>query len=80
MFGDRRLYVRKIGCDLVQGFPGYAYCVLDMDKKNMEDSKSAKKVVKNNLIDGEAFDAMVTTGFFILISNMNLKNSEVLPS
>ncbi len=80
MFGDRSIYIRKVRCDLAQGFPGYAYCVLEIDRKNIENSKLTKKAVKNNFTDGETFNTMVTTDFFVLISNMDLENSEVLPN
>ncbi len=52
MFGDRSLYIRKVRHDLAQDLPNYVYCVLDMKKKNIEDSKLVKKTVKNGLTDG----------------------------
>ena len=79
MYGERRLYIRKVECDLAKNCPGFAYCILDMDRKNLEDSKLAKKAFKNGLTAGEAFDSMSDTGFFVIISNMDLDNSEVLP-
>ncbi len=46
----------------------------------MDNSKLVKKAVKNGLTDGEAFNTIITTGFFILISNMDLENFEVFPN
>ncbi|MCQ2071378.1 MAG: transposase [archaeon] len=79
MFGERRLDVKRVECDLATGCPGYAYCILDVDRKNMEDARLAKKAVKNGLTDGEIFDSMSDTGFFVVISDMKLENPEVLP-
>lgn len=80
MYGDRRLFIKKVQCDLAKGCPGYAYCILDVDRKNQEDSKLAKKALKNGLTDGEAFDSMSKTGFFVIMSTMDLENFEVLPN
>ncbi len=65
MFDNKSLYIRKVRCDLTQSLPDYAYCVLDIDRKNMKDSKFAKKMVKNGLTDGEAFNAIMTPGFHL---------------
>ncbi len=37
----------------------------------MEDSKLVKKTIKNGLTDDEPFNTMMTTGFFVLIFNMD---------
>lgn len=79
LFGERMLYVEKVGCDLADGCPGFAYCVLDVGRKNMEDANLVRKAVKNGLTDGEAYDSMADTGFFVIMSNMDLDKSEVLP-
>ena len=79
LYGERRLYVKKVPCDLAMFCPGFAYCILDVDRKNQEDSVLAKKAFKEGLTAGEAFDSMSRTGFLVIMSNMDLKNSEVLP-
>ena len=79
MYNDRRLYIRKVSCELAPGCPGFAYCALDMDRKNLEDNRLARKARREGLTDGEAYDSMSETGFFVLISDMDLERSEVLP-
>ena len=51
---------------------------MDVNRKNQEDSRLAKNALKNGLTDGEAFDSMSGTGFFVIMSTLNLKNSEIL--
>ena len=79
MYGDRRLYVQGVPCELAPGCEGFAYCALDLDRKNLEDNRLARKARREGLTDGEAYDSMSETGFFVIISNMELDRSEVLP-
>ena len=78
LYNERRLYVKKVRCELSPGFPGYAYCILDVDRKNDEDKKRARKAFKEGLTSEEMYESTLDTGMFILISNMNLKNSDVV--
>jgi transposase len=79
MYKERRLYVEKVPCDLAMHCPGFAYCILDVDRKNQEDSALARKAFRDGLTDGGAFDSMSRTGFLVIMSNMDLGRSEVLP-
>lgn len=64
---------------MARNCPGYAYCILDVDRKNQEDARLAKKAVKNGLASDEVFDSMSETRIFVIMSNMKLENSEALP-
>lgn len=78
LYNERRLYVKRVGCELSEGFKGYAYCILDIERKNDEDRNRAKKGFKEGLSSEEVYECTRETGMFVLISNMKLENHQVV--
>jgi len=80
LYNDRKLFIRKAECELAPGRKGYAYAVLDTDRKYLEDGRGAAKAKAGGMSDAEAYDSMADNGFFVLASNMDIPNKELLPT
>jgi hypothetical protein len=78
-YNDRQLFVKKTECELAPGCKGYAYAILDEDRKYLENGRKAGRARAEGLSDAELYDSMTGHGFFVLISNMDIPNSQVLP-
>ena len=79
MYNERQLFVKRTECELAPGCRGYAYGILDADRKYLENGRKVRRARAEGLGDEEAYDTMAGNGFFVLISNMKIENSRVLP-
>lgn len=79
VFNERQLFVKRTECELAPGRRGFAYAVLDADRKYLENGRMVRRAGVEGLTDTEVYDSMTGSGFFVLISSMELENSEVLP-
>lgn len=78
-FGSRFAYVEKTEVNLIKEHRGYAYSVLDLERKYREDEKVFKQAAKNKLSDEQVHSMNGEHGFFVLASSMDIDPKEILP-
>jgi hypothetical protein len=78
-YNGRYAYIKRVKCELMEGYMAYAYVGLDIERKAIETKKLFVKAMKESLTDGEVFDRLTTQGRFILVSSMRLNTAEILP-
>jgi hypothetical protein len=78
-YRDRVLFAKRVSVDLY-GKDGYAYVMLDLDRKHDEIKKYALGALGNNDLSPEEMnDAMKSKGLFVLISAKKIEIKDILP-
>jgi transposase len=78
-YNGRYVYIKRVKCQLVQGYQAYAFIGLDIERKASETKKLFAKAKAEGLTDGEVYDRMSRQGVFILIASKCLDSNEILP-
>ncbi len=78
-YNGRYIYVKCVECDLVDGYKGYAYICLDIERKSSETQKLFKQAKSKKLSNNDVHDKMQEQGAFILISSRKIAKDKLLP-
>jgi transposase len=78
-YNGRYVYLKLVECQLIKGYPAYAYVGLDIERKASETKKLFAKAKAQSLSNGEVFDRMSRQGGFVLVSSRRLGTAEILP-
>lgn len=79
-YGNRYAYVDRIETEIVKGHMGYAYPILDIERKNREDSIVFKNAAKKKMTDDDVLKENSEHGFFVLASSIKMDVDQVLPN
>ena len=69
-YNGRYVYVTCVPCELVDGYKGYAYICLDIERKSMETHKLFQRAKDHKLSDKEVYAKMQDQGIFVLIASI----------
>jgi hypothetical protein len=78
-YNGRFLYIKRIACQLVDGYRGYAYLALDIERKGDEARNLFRKATVDGIDPIDVHYRMLRQGIFILVSSKRLEKSEILP-
>ncbi|MDR3185781.1 MAG: transposase [Christensenellaceae bacterium] len=76
---SRYVYIKRVECQLVQGFKAYAYVGLDLDRKSSEERKLCARAKADKLSPRDVHERLSRQGIFVLVSSKRLKSDEILP-
>lgn len=79
-YNSRYAYIKCVKCELVDGYTGYAYIGLDIDRKASEGHKLFQRAKTNKLSDADVYDKMENQGVFILVSSRRIAKDKILPT
>jgi len=79
-YNGRYVYVKCVLCELVDGYKGYAYLGLDIERKANESQKLFQRAQANKLSDKDVFDKMQDQGVFVLVSSRRIAKNKILPA
>jgi len=80
IFNGRRMYIKKIPCEIFPDCQGFAYAVLNEEVENFENSRVAANAKLNGLTDEEVYEMGFGKGFFVLISSMDIPKQDLIPA
>lgn len=78
-YNGRYVYIKRVRCQLIDGYTGYAFIGLDIGRRNDEADKLFKRATAEKMPLNEVVERMNKQGIFILVSSARLKTSEILP-
>ncbi len=78
-YNTRYAYIKRVECELVEGYTGYAYIGLDLDRKSSESHKLFQKAKDQKLSDEDVYEKMKNKGIFILVSSRRIAKDKILP-
>lgn len=78
VYNKRSLYVERKEIDLF-GNVGYAYVCCDIKRKGIETDKFLREAIEDKISPDEMADKLKFKGKFVLISNMKIPASEIIP-
>ncbi|MDD3028247.1 MAG: transposase [Erysipelotrichaceae bacterium] len=78
-YNSRYAYIKRVECELVEGYTGYAYIGLDLDRKSSESHKLFQKAKDQKLSDEDVYEKMKNKGIFILVSSRRIAKDKILP-
>jgi hypothetical protein len=78
-YNGRYMYIKCVKCELISGFPAYAYIGLDIERKASETKKLFQKATAEGLSNSEVYNKMLKHGIFILFSSKCLETNEIMP-
>jgi hypothetical protein len=79
-YNGRYVYIKCVECKLVDGYKGYAYIGLDIERKSSEAHKLFQKAKLKKLSDSEVYEKMQNQGVFILVASRRIAKDKVLPT
>jgi transposase len=79
-YNNRYAYIKRVECELVDGFKGYAYIGLDIDRKSSESHKLFQKAKSRKLSNSDVFNKIQKQGVFILVSSRRIAKDKILPT
>ena len=79
-YNGRYVYVTCVPCELVDGYKGYAYICLDIERKSMETHKLFQRAKDHKLSDKEVYEKMQDQGIFVLIASRRIAKPKILPT
>ena len=78
-YNGRYVYIKCVECDLVEGYKGYAYICLDIERKSSETHKLFQQAKTKKLSNSDVYDKMQKQGVFILVSSRRIAKDKMLP-
>lgn len=79
-YNGRFIYIKRVECNVVDDFKGYAYIGLDISRKEDEDKKLFQKADDQKLTNDEVFDKIKHHGLFVIVSSRPMATDKVLPT
>ena len=79
-YNGRFVYIKRVECNVVDDFKGYAYIGLDISRKEDEDKKLFQKADEQKLSNDEVFDKIKHHGLFIIVSSRPIATDRILPT
>lgn len=78
-YNNRYVYIKCVECEPIQGYKGYAYIGLDIDRKSSEAHKLFQKAKSKKISEKDVYAKMQSQGVFILISSRRIAKDKILP-
>jgi hypothetical protein len=78
-YNTRYAYIKKVDCEIIPGYHGYAYLGLDLSMLAVESSKLFARATRKNMKDKDVFREMGSQGIFILVSTRPVAKEKILP-
>lgn len=78
IYSDRILHVKKVETDLF-GNKGYAYVIIDENKRRDESEKYIKAAVEDGVTADEMDKELKKKGIFILVSSEDIDTADIVP-
>lgn len=79
-YNGRFIYIKRVECNVVDDFKGYAYIGLDISRKEDEDKKLFQKADDQKLTNDEVFDKIKHHGLFVIVSSRPMATDKILPT
>jgi hypothetical protein len=79
LYDGRCIYIKRVGCQLIEGHRAYAYIALDLYRKANESKVLFRRAASEGMTTREIHQKLSRQGIFILVSSRNLKITEILP-
>ena len=74
------IYIKRIECNVVDDFKGYAYVGLDISRKEDEDKKLFQRAYDQKLTNEEVYDKLRHHGLFVIVSSRPMATDKILPT
>lgn len=78
-YNGRYVYIKCVECELVEGYNGYAYICLDIERKSSEAHQLFQQAKTKKLSSSDVYDKMQEQGVFILVSSRRIAKDKILP-
>lgn len=79
-YNDRYVYIKCVECEPIEGYKGYAYIGLDINRKSSEAHNLFQKAKSKKISDKDVYEKMQSQGVFILISSRRIAKDKILPA
>jgi len=79
-YNGRFIYIKRVACNVVDEFTGYAYIGLDISRKEDEDKKLFQRADDQKLTNDEVFDKLKHHGLFVIVSSRPMATDKILPT
>ena len=79
-YNGRYIYIKRVECNVVDDFKGYAYIGLDISRKEDEDKKLFQRADDQKLTNEEVYDKLRHHGLFVIVSSRPMATDKILPT
>ena len=77
-YNGRFIYIKRVECNVVDDFKGYAYIGLDISRKEDEDKKLFQRADDQKLTNDEVFDKIKHHGLCVIVSSRPMATDKIL--
>ena len=78
-YNGRYVYIKTVRTDIVEGYSGYAYVCLDIERRGSESKKLFQRASEKKMSTNDVHAEMQAFGFFVLVSSRRIAKDKVPP-